>query len=260
VSALLPLTRAVNVAPGEGALRGRVVLVTGAVGGLGRSTVLACVRAGATLVIAGRKVRPLEALYDEIEAIGAPQPAIYPLNLEGATADDYADLAESIFQQCGRLDGIVHAAAHFDGLRTIDQTKPLDWMRTQQIDLNAPFLLTQACLPLLRAASDSAVIFVVDDAQRIGKAYWGAYGVAKAALAAFAAILHEENDSGPLRVHALLPAPMRTALRRMAYFGEDAFERETPDAAGSAIAFLLSAQARELRGKTLDLRRATRSR
>ena len=253
---MLPLVRVADAVPDANALQGRVVIVSGANGGLGRGAALACARAGATVVLAGRKVRALEALYDEIEALGASQAAIYPIDFAGATPDDYEALAESIKQQCGRLDGIVHAAVQFDGLRPVEQVKPPDWVRTLHVDLGAPFLLTQACMPLLRAAQDSAVVFVLDDPARVGKAYWGAYGVAKFALAGLASILHEETENGPLRVHALLPAPMRTALRRMAYFGEDTLQHATPDEAGNAVAFLLGAGAAGLRGKTLDLRPA----
>lgn len=255
----LPLARIDHPVAVPASLQGRVVLVTGANGGLGRATALACARAGATVVLAGRKVRALEAVYDEIEVLGAPQAAIYPVDLEGANPDDHDGIADAVRLQCGRLDGLVHAAAHFDGLRTIEQSKPFDWLRTQQVDLNAPVMLTRACLPLLRAAGDAAVVFVFDDPARVGKAYWGSYGVAKFALAGFASILHDENSSGPLRVHGLLPAPMRTTLRRMAYFGEDALARPTPDGTGAAVAFLLGAEAGSLRGKTLDLRPAQAS-
>jgi NAD(P)-dependent dehydrogenase (short-subunit alcohol dehydrogenase family) len=254
VNTPLPLARVEHPQPDIDALRERVVLVTGASGGLGRACALACARAGATVVLAGRKVRPLESLYDELEALGAPTPAIYPINLEGATPEDYANLADAVRIQCGRLDAVVHAAVLFDGLRPVEQVKPSDWLRIQQVGLNAAFLLTQACLPLLRERADSAVVFVLDDAGRYGKAYWGGYGVAKAGLAAFASILHEETENGPVRVHALLPPPMRTALRRMAYFGEDALQRELPDRAGAAAAFLATPVASALRGQTLDLR------
>lgn len=251
---MLPLTRLGNPAPEPGALHERVVLVTGATGGLGRASALACARAGATVVLAGRKVRSLEALYDELVDLGAPQPAIYPINLEGATPDDYANLAESLRLQCGRLDGIIHAAVHFHGLRPMDQIKPDDWIRSLQIGLTAPFALTQACLPLMRERPDAAVVFIMEDMIRVSKAYWGGYGVAKAGLGALASIAHEETESGPVRVHGLLPAPMRTALRRLAYFGENTLERDLPDAAGAAAAFLLCPAAASLRGQTLDLR------
>ncbi|MBX3692041.1 SDR family NAD(P)-dependent oxidoreductase [Dokdonella sp.] len=256
---LLPLERIDHPVAAPGSLQGRVVLVTGASGGLGRATALACARVGATVVLAGRKVRALEAVYDEIEALGGPQAAIYPVDLEGAGPGDHDDIVDAVRLQCGRLDGLVHAAAHFDGLRTIDQTKPLDWLRAQQVGLNAPVLLTRACLPLLREAADAAVVFVFDDPARVGKAYWGSYGVSKFGLAGFASVLHDEQANGPLRVHGLLPAPMRTTLRRMAYFGEDATTRPTPDRTGAAVAFLLGAQAHSLRGKTLDLRTAQAS-
>ncbi len=251
---MLPIVQAEAPVLPARSLEARVVLITGATGGLGRACALACARAGATVVLAGRKVRPLEKLYDELEALDAKKPAIYPIDLEGATPDDYANMAEAIRLQCGRLDGIVHAAVHFDGLRPIDQIKPSDWMRTQHVAVNAPFLLTQACLPLLRERADAAVVFVLDDAQRVGKAFWGSYGVSKAAVAALASILHEETENGSVRTHALLPPPMRTALRRMAYFGEDTLERELPDRAAESLVWLLGPEASFLRGQTLDLR------
>ncbi len=253
----LPLVRAEHSVAAPASLRGRVVLVTGAAGGLGRASALACARTGATVVLAGRKVAALEAVYDEIEALAAPQAAIYPVDLEGAGADDLAGIADAVRIQCGRLDGLVHAAARFDGLRTLEQTTPEEWTRTLKVDLHAPALLTRACLPLLRESADPAVVFVFDDPERVGKAFWGGYGVSKFALAGLAAILHEETAGGRVRVHGLLPAPMRTALRRMAYFGEDARERATPDATGEAVAFLLGPDAAALRGRTLDLRPAS---
>ena len=237
------------------ALRDRVVLVTGATGGLGRATSLASAAAGATVVLLGRKVRALEALYDEIEKHGGPQPAVYPMDLAGATPRDYVDLASSIERECGHLDGIVHAAAHFDGLQPFDQQKPEEWARTQQVNVTAPFQLTQACMPLLRDAADAAIVFVLDDPQRTGKAFWGGYGVAKHALAGLASIVHEETERSRVRTHALLPAPMRTVLRRAAYYGEDTLMHPLPDHAAGFAVWLLSPDAAAMRGKTLDLRK-----
>ena len=240
--------------PAPESLRERVVLVAGATGGLGRATALAAARAGATVVLLGRKVRALEPLYDEIETLGAPKPALYPMDLAGATAKDYADLAASIERECGRLDGLVHAAAHFDTLQPFEQHRPEEWARAQQVNLTAPALMTQACLPLLRAAPDAAVVFVFDDVDRVGRAFWGGYGVAKHALLGLASIVHEETDSSSVRTHAVLPGPMRTALRRAAYYGEDTMRHPEPAYAAAAIAWLLGPAATDVRGKTLDLR------
>ena len=241
-------------APQPDSLRERVILVAGATGGLGRACALAAARAGASVILLGRKVRPLEKIYDEIVAGGAATPAIYPLDLAGATPHDYAELATTIEREYSRLDGIVHAAAHFDGLRPASEIPPEEWMRALHVNLTAPFLLTQACLPLLQTGADASVVFVLDDPQRMSKAYWGGYGAAKHALAGLAAILHEETENSALRVHALLPAPMRTALRRVAYFGENTVALPLPDATASAAVYLLGAAAAPARGRILDLR------
>jgi NAD(P)-dependent dehydrogenase (short-subunit alcohol dehydrogenase family) len=235
-------------------LRDRVVLVTGAYGGLGAAVSRAAARAGATVVITGKRKRQLEQLYDAMLAEGLSEPVIHPLDMETATPRDYDNLAEGLERDFGRLDGIVHAAASFAGLSPIAMHKPDDWLRALHVNVSAPFALTQACLPLLNQADDSAAVFVLDDPDLLARAHWGAYGVSKAALERFVAILHQENDTGSLRVNALLPAPMRTALRRQAYFGEDIMQRPLPEATAAAAVYLLSAESVRARGAVLDLR------
>jgi NAD(P)-dependent dehydrogenase (short-subunit alcohol dehydrogenase family) len=240
--------------PAGDILADRVVLVTGAYGGLGGAVARAASRAGATVVITGKRKRQLEQLFDAMRAEGLGEPVIHPLDMEVATPREYNALAEGLERDFGRLDGIVHCAASFAGLTPISMHRPDDWLRALHVNVSAPFALTQACLPLLSQAGDSAVIFVLDNPELLRRAHWGGYGVSKAALERFVAILHEENDSGPLRVHAMLPPPMRTALRRQAYFGEDIMQRPTPDATAAAAVYLLSAQAIAARGTMLDLR------
>ena len=251
----LPLVRLLNERmPAADSLAGRVVLVTGATGGLGGAVARAASRDGATVVISGRRKRQLEQLYDAMLAEGLAEPVIHPLDMEVATPREYAALAEGLERDFGRLDGIVHAAASFTGLTPLSMHKPDDWLRALHVNVSAPFALTQACMPLLTRADDSAVVFVLDSPQLLQRAHWGGYGVSKAALERLVAILHEETDDSPLRVHALLPAPMRTALRRQAYFGEDILQRPLPDAAAAATVYLLGAQALAVRGAVLDLR------
>ena len=106
-----------------------------------------------------------------------------------------------------------------------------------------------------RAYRTASAYYVLDDLQRVRNAHWGAYGVAKHALAGLLSILHEEMESGPVRIHALLPPPLRTALRRTAYFGENSLALPSPDKAADALVYLLSAAGVAARGKVLDLRR-----
>ncbi len=240
--------------PAPDTLTDRVILVTGAYGGLGGYVARAASRAGATVVITGKRKRQLEQLYDAMRTEGLAEPVIHPLDMEVATPREYTALAEGLERDFGRLDGIVHAAVSFPGLTPISMYKPDAWLRALHVNVSAPFALTQACLPLLTEASDSSAVFVLDDPDLLQRAHWGGYGVSKAALQRFVAILHEETDASTLRVHAMLPAPMRTALRRQAYFGEDIMQRETPERAAAAAVYLLSAQASAARGAVLDLR------
>jgi len=253
----LPVSRLpASWAPAADTLAGRVVLVTGAYGGLGSAVARAAARAGATVVITGKRKRQLEQLYDAMVAEGLPEPVIHPLDMESATPCDYEALADGLQRDLGRLDGIVHAAASFAGLTPIAMYKPDAWLRALHVNVSAPFALSQACLPLLTAAPDSAVVFVLDDPELVSRAHWGAYGVSKAALERFVSILHEEHDEDALRVHALLPAPMRTTLRRLAYFGEDTMQQPAPDATAAAAVWLLGEPGRAARGSMLDLRSA----
>jgi NAD(P)-dependent dehydrogenase (short-subunit alcohol dehydrogenase family) len=239
--------------PAGDALAGRTILVTGANGALGEAAVRACAAAGATVVLLGRRVPKLNRLYDALVQAGAREPAIYPLDLEGATPDDYADLAEAVQRDCGGLDGLLHCAAEFKGLASIENTPPEDLLRALHVNLAAPLLLTRALLPVLRVRADAAVVFVLDDPARAGRAFWGGYGVAKHGLAGLVSVLHEETESSTVRVHGLQPGPMRTPLRGKAWFAEN--PGEVPEAAEYApvCVQLLSVAGAPYRGRILAL-------
>lgn len=230
------------------ALAGRVVLITGASGGLGSATATAVARAGAIPVLLGHRVPKLQRLYDQLEAAGA-EPAIYPLDLAGASPTDYAEMAQRIDDSYGRLDGICHCAASFQGLTALEQTVPEDFLRPLHVNVSAAWLLTQACLPLLRRSPDSALVFTLDDPVRAGGAYWGGYGVALRALEGLVETLAAELENSPVRVGALRPGPMRTPLRGRAWFGEDAGQWPAPEAYGPAMVHLLSPAGIDRRGR-----------
>ena len=233
-------------APGK-PLAGRVVLVTGAHGGLGSVASRACARAGATVVLLGRRVAKLNRVYDAIVAEGG-EALLYPLDLEGASPDDYAEMASRVEAELGRLDGLLHCAAEFRGLTPLLHTDPAAFARAIHVDLTAPAWLTQACLPLLSRAEDAAVVFTVDDLARVGQAYWGGYGVAEHGLAALVHMLHAELANSRVRVAGLTPGPMRTALRAMAYVEEDDQVARDPALYADACVTLLSPAGAPRRG------------
>ena len=225
------------------ALDQRVILVSGAHGGLGSAAATACARAGATVVLLGRKLPKLNRVYDAVAQAGA-EPLLYPLDLEGATPDDYAELADRLHAELGHLDGVLHCAVEFKGLTPLEHTDPAAFARVMHVNLTAPWWLSQACLPLLRQSADAALVFALDDLERVGQPYWGAYGIAQHGLAAMVGMLHAELASSSVRVSALQPGPMRTGLRSRAYADDNDLQaREATDYADACVTLLSSAGA-----------------
>ena len=225
------------------ALEGCVVLVTGAHGGLGSAAAQACAAAGATVVLLGRKVPKLNRVHDAIVARGAPAPLLYPMDLEGASPDDQLALAGRLGDEFGRLDGLLHCAASFAGLTPLEQTDPAALARAIHVNLTAPLWLTQACLPLLRRAPDGAVVFAVDDPARVGRAFWGGYGLAHLGLDGLVPMLQAELGDA-VRVSGIRPGPMRTPLRARAYVeADDRVARDPAGYAGACVELLSSAGA-----------------
>ena len=225
------------------ALDQRVVLVSGAHGGLGSAAAVACARAGATVVLLGRKLPKLNRVYDAVAQAGA-EPLLYPLDLEGASPDDYAELADRLRAELGHLDGVLHCAVEFKGLTPLEHTDPAAFARVVHVNLTAPWWLSQACLPLLRQSQDAALVFALDDLERVSQPYWGAYGIAQHGLAAMVGMLHAELASSSVRVSALQPGPMRTGLRSRAYADDNDLQaREAADYADACVTLLSSAGA-----------------
>ena len=199
-------------------LNGKNILVSGATGGFGKAISLALAQHGATVILLARNLRLVEALYDEIEQAGYPTPAIYPINLEGATEHDYQQLAENIETQLGGLDGMIHCAAMLGTPTLFAQSDASTWYQVHQVNLHAPYLLTRACLPMLSKSASASLVFMTDDKT---SAYWDAYQVSKQGLVAMAGLLAREYAGSALRVNCYQPGKTRTALQVRAYPAAD---------------------------------------
>jgi NAD(P)-dependent dehydrogenase (short-subunit alcohol dehydrogenase family) len=234
-------------------LKGRVILITGAGGGLGRALAVACAESGASVVLSGRNPAKLERLYDEIEKLGAPQPALAPLDLAAATAVDYDRLAETIGREFGKLDGLVHAAALLGDRTPLEQHHVPTWCRVMHVNLTAPFILTQVLLPNLRRSADASIIFVSSSVANSPRPFWGAYAVSKAGLESVRSMWSQELESETnIRFNSVNPGRMRTAMRAAAYPAEDPNTLPTPESVTGPFLYLLSAHGRGIDGEYFD--------
>jgi NAD(P)-dependent dehydrogenase (short-subunit alcohol dehydrogenase family) len=234
-------------------LAGRVILITGAGSGLGRALAIESARAGATVILSGRNLRKLEAVYDEIQNMGAPKPAMALLDLATATAVDYDNLATTVGSEFGRLDGLVHAAALLGDRTPLEQYDVPTWCRVLHVNLTAPFILTQVLLTNLRKSADASVIFVSSGVVHNPRPFWGAYAVAKCGLESVRSMLSQELEGEPnIRVNSVNPGRMRTAMRTAAYPAEDPNTVPPPASVSGPFLYLLSGQSRAIDGQYIE--------
>ena len=236
--------------PQPNELKGRVIMVTGASGGLGRAVALALAAAGAEVILHGRNVRKLEAVHAEIEKLGGPEASIVPLDLERALAADYEAVAAAIEKRYGRLDGLLHNAALLGTLTPIEQYDVPTFMRVMHVNLTAAFVLTRQLLPLLRASSDAAVLFTSSGVGSRGRAYWGAYAISKFAAEGFTQVLSAELEgTSAVRVNIIDPGKVRTSMRRQAYPSENQDSLPSPESLTAPYLALLGPASRGVTGR-----------
>lgn len=233
-------------------LKDKVILITGAGDGIGRAAAMSYALHGATVVLHGRTLNKLEVIYDEIEGLGAPQPAILPLQLSTATSHDYELLYDTLAQQFGRLDGILHNAGIL-GERTELAHYPIDeWDDVMAVNLRAPFVLTQELLPLLQKSENASVVFASSGVGREARAKWGAYSVSKIAIEAVSQLFAKENVYPNIRFNCINPGATRTAMRAKAYPDEDPKTLATPEMLMPAYLYLMGEDSFELNGQSID--------
>ena len=228
-------------------MNNKVILITGASDGIGKATAIECAKQGATVIIHGKTVPKLELVYDEIIQAGYPEPVIYPLDFEKITPVDCDTLTAVIHKDFGRLDGLFNNAGWLGASTPIQQYDLKLWYRVLQINLNATFILTQACIPLLNHENPSSIVFTLDDKNT---AYWGAYGVSKAGLRSLMEILADELESTSINVKGLLPGTVKTAFRTRAFPAEDSTTLTRPEEVAKVTAFLLSENSNTINGES----------
>jgi len=233
-----------------------VILVTGAGDGIGRAVAKALARQGASVVLLGRTQRKLARVYDEILAAGGPKPALAPLDLETADATHYDALTAAIDGEFGRLDGLAHVAGILGTRSPIELFDVPTWCKVVHVNLTAPFILTQVCLPLLKRSTDAAIVFTSSSVGRRGRAYWGAYAVSKFGIEGLSQVLADETEhDGLIRVNALNPGKVKTHMRLQAYPAEDRSVLAEPDDIVGPYLYLLGAQSRGVTGQSFDCER-----
>ena len=240
--------------PSENCLDGKTILVTGAGDGIGRVAALTYARYGATVLLLGRTSSKLEYVYDEIESFGGKQPAMLPMNLEGATYAEMQKLANLIHREVGQLDGVLHNAGMLGPLTPLEMYDVDMFAQVMKINFTSTFMLTQALLPLLKDAPHGSIVFTSSSVGTHPRAFWGAYALSKQAVEGMSDIFTQETQNTTnLRFNCINPGGTRTNMRAHAYPGENPMSLKTPDDIMAGYVCLMSDESIGVRGQVVEL-------
>lgn len=188
-------------------LAGQVALVTGASGGIGGAVARALGAAGADLLLAGRDPERLETVAERARE-GAPRVDVACADLGDETAvRALADRAEATF---GGVDILIHGAGRFH-MGPIEDTPAAELDRQLQINVRAPYLLTQLLLPSLRARQGQ-IVFINSSVG--ARAQVGLYAASKHALRALADSLRQEVNRAGVRVLSVFPGRTASTMQQ----------------------------------------------
>jgi NAD(P)-dependent dehydrogenase (short-subunit alcohol dehydrogenase family) len=234
-------------------LKDRVILITGASGGIGKEAALEFARQGAHVILIARTQEKLEAVYDEIESTTDTRPIIFPYDLNTLNPDIAREMAYAIEQEYGRLDGVLFNASALGSKMAIAQYPEQQWLDVINTNLNSTFYLTKAMLPLLESSPSGRMIFTTSSVGRKGRAYWGAYAVSKFATEGLMETLADElKATSKIRVFAINPGGTRTEMRASAYPGEDPESVPAPGAHMPLYCYLMSGASDRCHGESID--------
>ena len=233
-------------------LKDRVIIVTGAGQGIGQTAAISFAKQGATVILIGRTQAKLEATYDEIQAQGLPEALIFPIDLNKATEDDFKAMAEGIYQQLGRLDGILHNATDFNNLSPLEIQTAEQFEEMFRVNVIAPFALTKACLPLLERAANASVVFTSNSSAQSPKAYWGSHGISKASTDFMMQMWAQELENRPnIRLNSIVPGGLQSPQRKKTHPGEMHSELPTIESAMPLYFYLMGDDSAGVNGKVL---------
>lgn len=224
-------------------MTGKVVLVTGANGGLGRYVTEAFLETGATVVGTSRKIQPSDFT----------GPAFLAIPAEISTRGGAQMLVDQVVKRFGRLDVVAHTVGGFAGGQSIAETDDDTFQRMLELNLTSVFQILRATIPALRRSGDGRLIAIGSRAALEPGAGVGAYSASKAAMVSLVRTVALENKDAGLRANVILPGTMDTAANRKAMPNADFSKWVQPAAVASLMVWLAGDAGKEINGAVIPV-------
>ena len=221
----------------------RVILVTGANGGLGAFVTKAFLAAGDTVVGTSRSIQSFDV--ESSRFVAVPSDLI--------DAGSAAKLLELIDQRFRRIDALVHVMGGFAGGQPIAETDDATWDRMMNLNLRSAFNVFRSTIPRLRAAARGRIVAIASRAALEPAAKIAAYAASKAALVSLVRSAALENKDLGITVNAILPGTMNTEANRKADPQADFSRWVLPENVADLVLFLCSDAAADITGAAIPI-------
>jgi NAD(P)-dependent dehydrogenase (short-subunit alcohol dehydrogenase family) len=224
-------------------MTGKIVLVTGANGGLGRDVTQAMLDAGATVIGTSRKIGAAEFKSDAFTALPGELST-----LAGAQA-----VVDSVLSKFGRLDVLAHTVGGFAGGPSIAETDDATFQRMMDVNLNCTFYLLRAAIPVMRKTRGGRIVAIGSRAAVDPGAGVGAYSASKAAMVSLIRTVALENKDVGMTANVILPGTMDTPGNRKGMPTADVSKWVQPANVAGLIVWLAGEAGKDMNGAILPV-------
>ena len=234
-------------------LEEKIILVTGAGDGIGKSAAISYASRGATVILLGKTKAKLEKVYDETEESNHPTPLISLMDFSKADGNDYQELVDNLIKDYKQLDGLLLNAAILGDRSPIEQYDVAKWIETIHINLTSQFILIKTLLPALKNSNNASVLFTSSGVGKVGKAFWGAYAVSKFGVEGLCQVLSDEHSNDKsIRFNCINPGAVQTNMRKEAYPLENPNDLLYPDEIMDKYVWLMSDESKDIDGQSIN--------
>jgi len=196
-------------------LKGKVVVITGASQGIGKTCAEALAKEGCSVVICARRKEALEKAVEEIKAEGTE---VLGVQADVAKAEDIANLVAKTIEKFGCIDILVNNAGFFP-IKMFEEMSQEDWQRVIDINLTGTFLVTKAVYGHMADEGHGKIINITSAAGRLGGAGLVHYSAAKAGVIGFTRALAREAAQAGIQVNAMAPGIIETDTAKSTFPG-----------------------------------------